>query len=411
MSPEGEVLNERSTLVNPNRDVGPTAIHGITATHLVNAPTFAEAIGHFGDLFKSAGTVAAHNARFDMEFLGAEFRRMQVPIPNIPVLCTMRMSGGGSLDECCGRFGAEIDGPRHSALADARAAARLLAAILRAQPGLAAELRARPACAWPKIPAGAPALLTRREAAARVDAAPDYLAAVFGNAQQYTGRPTNPTGVLEYADALSAAVRDRCIHESEGRRLGDLAGKWELSPEALKAIHQYVFRRLILIAKQDHVISSSERIDLLEAAKLLGIDASDAEGAIPDSELSPSRSRRNLARSKSGRVEQGGRATTALRLAEPIGTLLVDSEYSGATICFTGESQCWVGGQPITREMARELVGQRGITVMENLTKKVAYLIVADPNSQSGKAKKARDAGVPIVHEKAFWSAIGVPTD
>jgi len=31
---KGEVLHEYATLVNPNRDVGPTHIHGISAQHL-----------------------------------------------------------------------------------------------------------------------------------------------------------------------------------------------------------------------------------------------------------------------------------------------------------------------------------------------------------------------------------------
>lgn len=410
ISPQGEVLQERMSLVNPNRDVGPTAIHGITATHLVTAPTFADAIGHFSDLFMSAGTVAAHNARFDMEFLSAEFRRMGLPAPSIPVLCTMRMSGGGSLDECCARFGVEIEGPRHSALADARGAARLLAAILRAQPGLANELHARPACSWPSLLVGAPCLVSRREAAARLEAAPGYLDALYGWTPQFASRPADPTGVLEYADALGRALRDRFIHDEEGKQLVELALRWALPSEALKAVHEYTFRRLIAVAKQDHVISSTERTDLLEVAKLLGIDRADAERALPESKVSVPKAGRDSGRQWSGRGEQSVQVSAALRVTTQIGTL-IDSEYTGATICFTGESQCCVAGQPITRELARELASQRGITVMENFTKKVGFLVVADPNSQSGKAKKARDAGVPIVHEKAFWSAIGVPTD
>src|SRR3990170_8268659 len=38
----GEVLDEYVTLVNPQRDVGPTSIHGITARDVVSAPPFEE---------------------------------------------------------------------------------------------------------------------------------------------------------------------------------------------------------------------------------------------------------------------------------------------------------------------------------------------------------------------------------
>lgn len=35
---DGEVLDEYSTLVNPNRDVGPTHLHGIAAGDVIHAP-------------------------------------------------------------------------------------------------------------------------------------------------------------------------------------------------------------------------------------------------------------------------------------------------------------------------------------------------------------------------------------
>ncbi|QKE84388.1 exonuclease domain-containing protein [Arthrobacter sp. NEB 688] len=40
VSDNGEVQDNWSTLVNPQRDVGPTRIHGLTATDVAGAPTF-----------------------------------------------------------------------------------------------------------------------------------------------------------------------------------------------------------------------------------------------------------------------------------------------------------------------------------------------------------------------------------
>lgn len=406
MSPEGEILGERCSLINPNRDVGPTFVHGITATHLIHAPTFSDAIGHFNDLLAQAGTFAAHNCSFDMQFLEAEFRRMGVPVPSVPVVCTMQMSGGGNLDECCKRFGVEFEGTRHSALGDARAAALILAAILRAQPGLASELRARAPCGWPQVPPGPTGLLTRREAAMQLEKGPQYLDALAGKVEQFSGGPVDPTGVLEYADALSKALRDRFIHEAEGASLIELAVRWRLSLDALRAIHEHGFRKLVAAASQDHVIGNSERSDLMEVARLLGIDLSDARFSLPESKPAAS------ARTEANRQSLSSTKLPPGRGAHPVtmGTL-IDSEYSGSVVCFTGTSQCSIGGQQITKDLARELAEQRGITVMESFTKKVTYLIVADPNSQSGKARKAREYGVPVIHERAFWSAIGVSTD
>ena len=41
------------------------------------------------------------------------------------------------------------------------------------------------------------------------------------------------------------------------------------------------------------------------------------------------------------------------------------------------------------------------------MTKKVALVIAADPDSLSGKARKAADYGIPIVTEQAFARLLG----
>lgn len=42
---EGEILCEYETLVNPSRDMGPTATHGTTATDVMHAPRFPQIAG------------------------------------------------------------------------------------------------------------------------------------------------------------------------------------------------------------------------------------------------------------------------------------------------------------------------------------------------------------------------------
>jgi len=42
------------------------------------------------------------------------------------------------------------------------------------------------------------------------------------------------------------------------------------------------------------------------------------------------------------------------------------------------------------------------------VTKKLDMLVVADPNSMSGKARQARQYGVRIVAETAFWPMVGI---
>ena len=42
------------------------------------------------------------------------------------------------------------------------------------------------------------------------------------------------------------------------------------------------------------------------------------------------------------------------------------------------------------------------------MTKKLDLLVVADPLTQSGKAKKARQYGIRIMHKPVFWRALGL---
>ncbi len=83
----------------------------------------------------------------------------------------------------------------------------------------------------------------------------------------------------------------------------------------------------------------------------------------------------------------------------------------GKSVCFTGDSCCSVDGQTLTREDASLLAAAQGLTVLKGVTKKLDILVVADPDSQSGKARKARDYGTRIMAERAFWEHLGVTVD
>jgi DNA polymerase III subunit epsilon len=48
------------------------------------------------------------------------------------------------------------------------------------------------------------------------------------------------------------------------------------------------------------------------------------------------------------------------------------------------------------------MLRSRGIECA-GLTRRTKVLVAADPDSLSGKAKKARDYGIPIITEAALW--------
>src|SRR5882672_3596764 len=70
LSSDGYIEDEWSTLLDPGRDVGPTDVHGICASDVRAAPTFAAiAPKLLKDLRKRV--VVSHNISFELRFLGA----------------------------------------------------------------------------------------------------------------------------------------------------------------------------------------------------------------------------------------------------------------------------------------------------------------------------------------------------
>ena len=131
----GEPTSEWSTLVDPGRDPGPTRVHGISATDLLGAPTFAETIDELRRQLAGA-VVVAHNLSFDAAFIAHEFRRAGVDAHEGHGLCTLELArsslpglDGYSL-AACARALAVPQPLAHRALADTRVTAGVLQSII-----------------------------------------------------------------------------------------------------------------------------------------------------------------------------------------------------------------------------------------------------------------------------------------
>lgn len=283
--PDGEVLREFVSLIDPERDIGPTGLHGITAGDVILAPRFGEVAPMLIEALNGCVAVAGHNVRFDRSFLACEFERLGHAIPECPALCTMQMAGGGSLSTCCKDYRVEFDGNAHSALDDARATARLLAKLLVDAPRKVSEISMWIPIGWPSLPRTSVKPLTRQESRRR-----------------------------------------------------------QVDRASLEKMLQTV---------------SQQRLERPE-------------------------------------------------LARPVAGLLSREDLVHRQVCFTGECQCQYRGRAITRPMAMELAARGGMVAVEYVTKKLDFLVAADPMTQSGKAKKARQYGVRIIHEPVFWAALGL---
>ncbi|KAA8737576.1 3'-5' exonuclease [Corynebacterium tuscaniense] len=116
------------TLIQPLRDIANSEIHQITATDVVDAPTFADVAKHLGAVL-NGHTLVAHNASFEQRFLAHEFERAGVAA-GLPYqwIDTMHLAshylGVKKLADALSRTGIHNDFP-HSALGDAQATAKL----------------------------------------------------------------------------------------------------------------------------------------------------------------------------------------------------------------------------------------------------------------------------------------------
>ncbi|MBK7141214.1 MAG: WYL domain-containing protein [bacterium] len=77
-------------LINPEREIPPDAIavHHINNSMVLNAPKAAEVLGRFVEFIGDA-VLVAHNAPFDISFVGVELDRARLTIPDNPVLDTV----------------------------------------------------------------------------------------------------------------------------------------------------------------------------------------------------------------------------------------------------------------------------------------------------------------------------------
>ena len=377
VSPDGEITGAWETLLNARRDLGPQHIHGITAAEILRAPTFERMAGELAALLRGR-VLVAHDLRFDAGFLAAEYLRSgyEVPCAVEHGLCTMGLArrylpgSGRSLADCCAAFGITIL-DAHRASADASAAAQLLAGYLTiGRSGthwLDAMARAS-SLAWPPIPSTGATWFPRERGR---EPQQHFLSRLV----QRLPDPGLPEERTAYLAMLDQALLDRHISVTED--LLAVAAELGIGRSAARELHAFYLRQLALVAWADGVISDAESNDLRMVGRLLGVRPEEVDLLLAESEPS------------AGAVQQPVRPVA--------GTFALNH---GDLVVFTGEMS-----RP--RSEWEEISAGRGLVPHRAVTKKVELVVAADPDSLSGKARKARDYGIPVVTEDGFARMLG----
>lgn len=371
------------TLVQPNRGFDNSDVHGITPTNLVGAPTFEHVARRFAEVLNGR-VIVAHNASFEYNFLTNEFGRLGIELADgnwlldTMVLARQFMPGQPvPLKNVLTIMGIE-NRAAHTALADAEATAAVLQRFVQARPDIvdyAEPLYFAPAQLAQLRISDVP-LLERNDVRAAGDVAAAGTAAdstATGTAadQQTSEKQwlqelaqhvprTGDEASDKYIGFLVQAMVDGRLDMRELSKLHGIAAEHGLSADDVNMLHEQYLQQLIVQAWADSVVTEQERRWLISIAGELNIERNRVEDLVT--------SARKL------ELRPGDRVTFTGAMATP-------------------------------REVWEARARAAGLDV-GGVIKASVVLVASDVNTQSGKAKKARALGIPIVDEVTFAHAL-----
>lgn len=348
-----ETVDEYDTLLNPERDVGATGVHGINASMVEVAPVFGEVVADVARRLNGA-LLVAHNLPFDSRMLRQEFERNGVTVDLGSGLCTLRATRQ-KLEAACRDQGVALS-CAHRALTDARATAELARRLW----GDGARMDAQPVRVG--YVSQKPSQRTVRRGL--VDAGVSPMHRVVARSHY----PHSDELVCAYLDALDWVLDDGVIDQTERAEIERLAREWGISKADRMKAHREYFDCIVAAAQRDGVISPAEHEIIARIADQLEL----ADVVVP----------------------------------EPTPMAGPEQLAPGVRVCFTGTA--FVDGSTWERADLRAMARRAGLAPVGGVTKKGCdVLVAADPASASGKAKAARRYGKPIVSVADFLAWAG----
>lgn len=395
----GNVVDEWSSRFNPEGPVGATHIHGITQADVANAPLFRDVAASVVPYIAGL-PIAAHNARFDLAFLRAEFRRAGWDVPWLPAFCTLDGShhympnlDRRRLVDCCWSAGIPLN-DAHSALGDARATAGLLRHYLQAKgrvrphPALVSVQDDARGVVWPAGPSRAPLAslpderVPARSRPIRVTSAKPKQPALITQLSKLSLVEVldegAPVGSLTYVETLLDALEDGVISEDEAAALQDLVEVYELGDADVADAHQALVLALAHRALDDGHVSRDERAELESIASSLRLAGELVPKLIAEAD-----------------------AARATRLSAQLGPLPADWALGeplrvGDKVVFTG-----FDGRERERARLERRTQELGVRVLGTVSGLTAML-VSDGSFAGGKLARAQELGTRIVDPETY---------
>ncbi|MFC0626359.1 exonuclease domain-containing protein [Kribbella deserti] len=371
----GRFEREWVTLLNPQRDLGPQHIHGIRAADILAAPDFVAIAPELAGLL-AGRMVVGHNVEFDLDFLRAEFARAGIDAPLVTnrSMCTMALAAylhpgaKRTLGACCAAAGIPLDG-WHSALADTRATARLFVHYLQSfsQPPpwqwAYEEVRAY---RWPEL---APSRMAPVVRPVQAGGRHGWMSRLVDQLP----RASEPPQADSYLALLDRVLSEREITADGAEQLVQAATRLGLTRGQVTELHRFYVTGLADAFWNDRDAGPVERRDLDRVAIMLGHTVTDVDEA--------------LAQVSAGRYVPPARPGS-------------QGFPAGSTLVFTGD-------MIDPREQWHERAIAAGFHPEEVVTPATTFVVAADVDSLSLKAKEARRLGVPIIAVDDFRRLLG----
>lgn len=356
-------LNEEqswTTLINPQRDVGPSGVHGIRQEWVSDAPTFLEVAEQIASLLNGRHLVA-HNSSFDIGFMRSEFANtpIRTNINSLDPICSMRLSKAllppqsrYKLSWLAHTLG--LQPSDHSALGDARTTLELLTLLEKSFPQVFKALSAK------SVFTGQVTSAPQNKPLVRPSEPRDNRSGLLEEIRRHLPFRTGLTaGVIEYLEALDEALFDNYLSVDEIQSLISLSKFWELGAEEVRKAHHEYFAVLSQTCWSDGRLTPAEHEMLRIRGEWLGISAETVESGLQGS-------------------SSFGKSYLPFGLRE-------------------GDSVCLTGDMVPPKAVITDLLTRHGIVVKTSVSSKTSLLIAAQVHSLSGKARRARELGVPVV--------------
>ncbi|HEX7806745.1 MAG TPA: BRCT domain-containing protein, partial [Cellulomonas sp.] len=235
------------------------------------------------------------------------------------------------------------------------------------QPPWADTVELATTATWPRIPASDVACVCRGFAAER---RVPFLARLVDRLP----RAAETWEREQYLALVDRVLLDRVVSVREQDALATAAGELGIDRPTALALHQGYLDALARAAWADGVVTDAEVDDLRGVADLLCLLPDDVDRALMSAARTTPRA-----------------PGIGAEVVEPARFRLL----AGDLVVFTGDMD-------VPREEWIARAAAAGLVAHSGVTKKVTLVIAADPDSLSGKARKAADYGIPIVTERAF---------